>query len=191
MKYCFIDTETTGLDRIAHNIFQISAIITDEKLKIQDQINLSFKPHDTKRIDPEAMERVKLTAEDICGYKLTSQEAYDQLIEFLSQHCDRYNKADKLYMVAYNAAFDSDFLREFFKKHDDQYYGAWFWNPALCTMQLAAWTLLQGDIRPKMPNFKLATLCQIAGLEWDEEASHDASYDNIMNVELLKALKKL
>ena len=58
MKYCFIDTETTGLDRITHNIFQISAIITDEKLKIQDQINLSFKPHDTKRIDPEALEKL-------------------------------------------------------------------------------------------------------------------------------------
>jgi len=192
-KFCFIDVETTGLDSKAHNIFQISAIITDAKLKTLNEINLRFKPFDNKRIEPEALEKTGLTIEEITDVEMTSKEAYDELIEFLSRYCDRYNKADKLYLVAYNAPFDADFLREFFAKHDDQYFGSWFWHPALCVMQLAAWTLVNGgmEIRPKMPHFKLETLCKIADLEWSDEDAHDAAYDNRMTVKLLKAVKAL
>lgn len=191
MKYCFVDVETTGLDKVLHNIFQLSAIITDDKLKILDEVALSFRPHDLSRVSVEALEKTKLSLEEISGYELSSKDAYDRFIEFLSQHCDRYNKDDKLYMVAYNAPFDSDFLREFFAKHDDQYFGSWFWTPPLCVMQLAAWTLLQGNLRPKMPNFKLSTLCQVAEIPWDEASSHDAQYDNHATIKLLRAVRKL
>ena len=193
-KYCFIDTETTGLDRKEHNIFQISAVITDSKLKEIDQINLRFKPHSCARIDPEACERTGLSIEEITEVEKTSLEAYNELIEFLSKHVDRYNKTDKLYFVAYNAPFDNDFMREFFLKHDDQYFGSWFWTPPLCVMQYAAWTITLGDtpqynLRSKMPNFKLETLCKIAELDWDDEKSHDANYDNHMTIKLFKEFK--
>ena len=191
-KYCFIDLETTGLDRKAHNVFQISAIITDAKIKVLDEINLRFVPFDTKRIEVEALEKTGLSIEEVTKAEMSNKEAYNAFIEFLSKHCDRYNKADKLYFVAYNAPFDADFLREFFAKNDDSYFGSWFWHPPLCVMQLAAWTLVDApELRAKMPNFKLETLCKIAEIDWDESKAHDAEYDNHATIKLFKELKKL
>ena len=128
-----------------------------------------------------------MTVESLTDLEMSAREAYATLIEFLSRHCDRYNKADKMHFVGYNARFDYDFMREFFVKNGDSYFGSWFWNPPICVMQAAAWMTMR--VRGALPNFKLETLCKCAELGWDVSGAHDANYDITQTLELFKYIR--
>ena len=188
-KYFFLDVETTGVDRQKHNIFQIGGILTDPDLNILDQCNITFRPHSLEYVDDGALEKTKMTSEALDSLPLSSAEAYASFIGILSQHCNKFDKKDKIHFVAYNASFDVDFMREWFAKNGDTYFGSWFWNPPICIMQSAAW--LTQRVRGALPNFQLGTVCQSAGLGWDEDAAHDAYYDILKSLELFKYLQDL
>jgi len=187
-KHFFLDVETTGLDPNANEIFQISGIITDQQLNVLEECDWRFRPLSLENVEPDALTKTGMTLESLGGLPLSAKEVYGNLIEMLSRHCDRFNKLDKLHFVAYNAKFDSDFIRRFFEKNGDQYYGSWFWNPAICAMQATAWMTMR--VRGALPNFKLGTVCACAGLEWDEEKAHDASYDVHKTLELYQYLRR-
>jgi len=53
-------------------------------------------------------------------------------------------------------------------------------------MQSVAWCL--AEIRPTIPNFQLGTLCEAAGLGWDESLAHDALYDVRKTIDIFKDL---
>lgn len=188
-KYFFLDVETTGVDRQKHNIFQIGGILTDPDLNILDQCNITFRPHSLEYVDDGALEKTKMTREALSSLPLSSEEAYASFIGILSRHCNKFDKKDKIHFVAYNASFDVDFMREWFAKNGDTYFGSWFWNPPICIMQSAAW--LTQRVRGALPNFQLGTVCQSAGLGWDENAAHDAHYDILKSLELFKYLQDL
>ena len=185
-KYCFIDVETTGLDRKQHNIFQISGAIHDENLNELENFDLRFRPFSLECYEQGALDATGMTLDDLQHLPMSSYEAYKTLIQILSRHCNKYDKKDKLHFVAYNAAFDNDFLREFFAKHDDSYFGSWFWNPSICVMNAAAWFTQR--VRGAFPNFKLGTICECAEVGWDEAKAHDAQYDIQQTVALFKYL---
>ena len=187
-KHFFLDVETTGLDTRLHDIFQISGIITDANLNILESVDYRFCPFTLDTADPEALVKTGMTAESLSALPLTPREAYAGLNSLLERHCDRFNKLDKLHFVAYNAKFDADFIRAFFEKNGDNYFGSWFWNPPICVMQAAAWMTMR--VRGALPNFKLGTLCQCAELGWDEAAAHDASYDIHKTLELYQYLRR-
>jgi exonuclease I len=46
------------------------------------------------------------------------------------------------------------------------------------------------DVRGALPNFKLETLCQSAGLGWDPARAHDAQYDITQTIKLYKYLRE-
>jgi len=187
-KHFFLDVETTGLDTQLHDVFQISGIVTDHELNVLETVDWSFRPFSLEHVDPEALVRTGMTLEDLSGFHKSASQAYTEFTEVLSRHCDRYDKKDKLHFVAYNAKFDSDFVRAFFAKNDDAFYGSWFWNPPICVMQAAAWMTMR--VRGALPNFKLGTLCECAELGWNEEAAHDASYDIHKTLELYRYLRR-
>jgi DNA polymerase III alpha subunit (gram-positive type) len=187
-KHVFLDVETTGLDVNKNEIFQICAIITDPALAILDKIDLKFRPFSLEYVSVEALTKTGMTLQDLAELPLSACDAYAKFIEFLSPHCDRYNKADKMHFVGYNARFDSDFMREFFSKNGDQYFGSWFWNPPVCVMQAAAWMTMR--VRGALPNFKLETLCKCAELGWDDTLAHDANYDITQTLELFKYIRR-
>ena len=149
---------------------------------------MKFKPFSMDNVQDGALKVTGESIESLNSLELTSKDAYDKFVSFLDSHCDRYDKLDKLQLVAYNAPFDSEFLRSFFTKNDDKYFGSWFWFPALCVMQAAAW--LVKDDRRVFQNFKLGTLCECAGLDWDEDGAHDAMYDVEQTLNLYKYLVK-
>jgi len=186
-RYCIIDCETTGLDRKLNNIFQLSGIITDPDLNILEKFDFRFQPFSLEHIDPGSTEKTGMTLEKLEALEMTAPQAYVGFIEVLSRHCNKFNKADKLHFVAYNAQFDADFIREFFSKNDDNYFGPWFWTPPICVMQATAYFAQR--VRGAFPNFKLGTICKCAGLGWDESAAHDALYDVEKTLELFKYLK--
>jgi DNA polymerase III alpha subunit (gram-positive type) len=187
-KLFFLDVETTGLDSVHNDVFQISGIITDPQLNVLEKIDLRFQPFSLEHVQPEALTKTRMTLESLSELSMTSHEAYTKLVECLSRHCDRFDKKDKLHFVAYNAKFDVEFIRAFFQKHGDQFFGSWFWNPPICVMQAAAWMTMR--VRGALPNFKLETLCKCAELGWDESLAHDASYDISQTLELFRYLRR-
>jgi DNA polymerase-3 subunit epsilon len=187
-KLFFLDVETTGLDSLHNDIFQISGIVTDPQLNVLEKIDLRFQPLSLEHVQPEALTKTRMTLESLSELSMTSADAYTAIIECLSRHCDRYDKKDKLHFVAYNAKFDVEFIRVFFQKHGDQFFGSWFWNPPICVMQAAAWMTMR--VRGALPNFKLETLCKCAELGWDDSLAHDASYDISQTLELFRYLRQ-
>jgi DNA polymerase III alpha subunit (gram-positive type) len=187
-KLCFIDVETTGLDLKTHNIFQISARITDSRAKeVLDKIDLTFRPF-TMEAEQEALDLHGWSLEKMAELQMSSEQAYREFVSWLERHVDRFNKQDKLHFVAYNAKFDADWVRSWFGKHNDFYYGSYFWNPPICVMIGAAWFTQR--VRGAFGNFKLGTLCQAAELGWDEAGAHDAGYDIDKTIELYRYLNE-
>ena len=175
-KLCFVDLETTGVDRDKNEIFQLATIITDPTgNEILDEMTLSFKPFSTKHYQEGALEKTGVTVEYLNSLELTSLEARDLFIDLCKRHVDPYNKKDKMHLVAYNAQFDSEFLRKWWEKANDPYFGSLFWNPPICVMQATAWMIQK--VRGALPNFQLGTICECAEIGWDESNAHDAEYD--------------
>ena len=174
-KKCFIDTETTGIDRKLHDIFQLSGCIEDIDGTVLEEFDFKFRPFSLEHVEQSAFDKTGVTYEELENLPMTSWQAYAAFINVLSKHCNKFDKKDKMQFIAYNAQFDSEFLREFFIKHEDNYFGSWFWSPQICALQLAASFLI--DVRGALPNFQLATLCASAGFPWDESQAHNALYD--------------
>jgi len=187
-KHFFIDVETTGTDRQLHNVFQVSGILTDENYNTLEKCDLRFKPFSLDHVEQGALEKTGMTLETLNTPSLNSLEAYMQFTELLSRHCNKFDKKDKIHFVAYNANFDADFIRAWFSKHGDNYFGSWFWHPPICVMGMMTW--ITQRVRGALPNFKLSTLCQCAEIEWDESKAHDAKYDIKKTMELFMYAKK-
>jgi len=179
IKQCFIDLETTGLSPKQHGILEIGGLI--EYLDVSETFNLQAQPFPGDDIDVRALEVNNLTLKDIKKFP-PPRDTYEKLIITLSAHIDRYNRKDKLFFIAYNANFDSQFLREFFKKMDDEYYGSWFWHPPIDVMTMSAIRFM--NVRHTMKDFHLSTVAAKAGVEVDPDKTHTAMYD----VMLMRAL---
>lgn len=188
-KKCFIDVETTGTDISKHSIQQISVVILDE-----NDVEVGAFNHKMRPFKPDyeygALSITNLTPEELfSNERPSSLEAFDEFKTFLNQHVNRYDRKDKLLFVAYNSEFDERFVREWFNEHNDSYYNAYFWVPSLCLMKTAAWVLR--DHRDRLSNFKLGTVCKMAGIEFKETDAHDSSYDIKKTIELYRELLKL
>lgn len=174
-KKCFIDVETTGTVRKQHHIWQLAGEIVDVDNTVLERFNFKFRPFSLEHIDLEAIAHSGITYDELYDLPMSSDEAFVEFQAILGRHCNKYDKNDKYQFVAYNANFDNEFLREWFSCYEDNFFGSWFFNPSICVMQAMAMFLL--DVRHLIPNFKLGTLCECAGLGWDKSKAHDAMYD--------------
>jgi DNA polymerase-3 subunit epsilon len=180
-NYAYLDLETTGTDVTKHGVHQIA-------LSLQcgsewTELNYKVRPREGCMVSPEALEIAGVTIEQLKEYQ-PMRAVYDDLTSRLGRFCDKFDKSDKYFVVAYNASFDTDFLRQFFLDCGDKYYGSWFWHPPLCVMQMAAERLV--DQRPTMPNFKLMTVAKQFGFEVDESRLHEAGYDLLLTRQLFE-----
>ncbi len=173
MKRCYIDIETTGLSAWKNGIIQIACIIEiDGEVKKTFDINCNvFKDNE---IDDKALKINNRTTEEIAEFQ-DAKEVHSLFVGMLGEYVDKYKKMDKFVFVAYNASFDMQFLREWFKSAGDQYFGSWFWNPYIDVMTIAHHFI--GDQRLSMPNFKLDTVAKVFDIELEDENLHDALYD--------------
>ena len=186
-KLVFIDVETTGVDPERNGLTQISGCI-----QIGDTVSESFdyyvRPYPNDQIEVAALEvtgidrRQFLPADDPNCLKVEGQlfeepqVVYKSLVEMLGRHVNKFDKADKFQFVGYNAhSFDMPFMRKFWEKNNDRYFGSWFWYPCLDVMLL--WAQILQPIRPELTNFKLMTIAAHAGIEVDESRLHDSQYD--------------
>jgi len=186
-KLLYFDVETTGLDAKTNAIHQLSGAIEIDG-KIVEKFNFKVRPFEGAVITKEALDVAGVTAEQINEY--TPEDViYREFIAMLDRHCDRFNKLDKFFLVGFNnASFDNQFLREFFLRNNDVYFGSWFWSGSLDVFILATQKLM--EVRHTMKDFKLKTVAETLGIKIDESKLHDALYDVEITREILKRLEK-
>ena len=181
IKKLFYDLETTGVDHRQNGIHQISAAIEIDGV-VAESFNYLVAPNPKAKVSEEALQVGGVTLEQIQAYE-PMEKVFKEFKKLLSRHIDPYNKTDKAYLVGFNnGPFDDQFLRAWFNQNGDSFFGAWFWPGSLDVMTLANQYLIER--RPKMINFKLATVAQTVGIEVDEAKLHDANYD----IELTRAV---
>jgi DNA polymerase-3 subunit epsilon len=182
-KVLYFDVETTGLDPVKHDIIQIAGLI---------EINGEVKEEFEFKVRPLGKEEdISQEALDIHGYTLDvirefpeARETYNKLTALFGKHIDKYNKMDKFTPAGYNAEFDMNFLKEFFNKNNDVYFGSWVnWKkvdplPILYFLDYAG--------RIKLENYKLATVAAHFGIELN---AHDALSDIKATKAILTNLK--
>jgi DNA polymerase-3 subunit epsilon len=173
-KILFFDVETTGLDSKIHGIHQLSGLIEiDGEVKETFDFNINPAPHLV--IDPDALKISGKSIEQIRQYP-SEAEVYRAFIFMLSKHIEKFNNLDKAFLAGWNNAhFDNDFLRAFFIRNNDKFFGSWFWSNSIDVMVLATQYLIEQ--RPDMINFKLMTVATYLLGHIDQTKLHDASYD--------------
>lgn len=184
----WIDCETGGRDPDAHQITQIAAVVTDEKLK------LVSGPFERKiRLYDGAWEQEAL---DVQGYDsavwakeaVEAHDALSALIEYVKPFTHlKIGRSNKRYSAAHvgghNVGFDRDFLRASAKR-----LRLWLpltlWSGGMFdTMELAKWhAFLRGVEHPR---YRLEELCEEAGIPMPGRA-HDAMTDIMASVLLAR-----
>nr|DAQ87132.1 MAG TPA: DNA polymerase III subunit alpha [Caudoviricetes sp.] len=174
MKLLFFDLETTGTNPARHGIHQISGMIEIDGVE-RERFDFKVRPNPKAEVLDEALAVGGVTREQIESYP-PMEDVYRDFVGMLSRYVNKFNKADKFFLVGYNnAAFDNQFLRGFFLQNGDNYFGSWFWSNSVDVMVLAS-QYLPAE-RPLMPNFKLSTVASQLGVSVSEDKLHDALYD--------------
>ena len=181
IKKLFADLETSGLDPQLNAVLEIGLII--EYRDVYKELNFFCQPFPNDLVDSEALDVNKLTEEKIRSFS-TPRKVYDDLTAELSMHVDKYNPKDKFVLLGYNVGFDAQFLRSFWTKNQDKYFGSWFWYPPLDVMALAMRFLKER--RHFMKDFKLLTVAEELGLEINPEQAHGALYDACLTRDLYR-----
>lgn len=185
MKTIFIDVETTGTDDKIHGLIQLSGIIEVNEQEM-DRFDYLIQPHRGAVIDDEALKVNKHTREEVLGFdSLLSQ--YLKFVNLLDAYIDRYNRRDKFHFIGYNCAvFDDPFLRAWFLRAQNKYYGSYFWWPPIDVSNMAAVKYMEN--RKEFQDFKLMTVAQIAGITIDKDKAHDSMYDVEITREMFRKL---
>lgn len=186
-KLVFIDVETTGTDPERHGLTQISGCVQTGS-DVVETFDYYVRPYPKDIIDPKALEvtgidrRQLLPADHPDFIALEGQEFEDphyifaRLMVMFGKYVDQYNRSDKFHFVGYNAhSFDMPFVRRFWEKNNDRFFGSWFWYPCLDVMLV--WAQILQTKRAELANFKLATVARHCGIEVDDDRLHDSQYD--------------
>jgi len=174
-KFAFVDVETTGLDAEKHGIWQIAMMIEIDGTLVHQQC-WNVQPYRRDLMNTEALAKGHMTHETLETFPEPGQ-VKAEIEAVLDRFVKKRNKADKLHFVGYNSlAFDYPFLRHWWEKAGDPYFGSWFWHPSLDVMVLAGYYC--AEVRHQLVNFKLHNVAQqIMGVPIDETQAHDAMYD--------------
>lgn len=182
-KIFYFDVETTGLNPEKNGIIQFGALI-EINGKIVNEIDLKIAPFPSDVIEPEALKINGYTEDEIKGIEFGHPEIFfNGLIEVLAEHIDRYDRTDKFIVAGYNVSFDIGFLRAFFKKNGDDYYGSWFDPYPVDPYPVLAF--MRGNDNLITKNLKLLTIAEYLGIEIK---AHDALSDIQATRQIIKRL---
>jgi len=119
---------------------------------------------------------------------ITIVAAFRKLETYLGQFVDRFNPNDKLVLIGHNVSFDTDKLRDFFTLNGSNFYGSYFYQQAICTIQMATLYLTLSSNMNQVQSFKLCDLCTYFSIKVDESKLHEAEYDVDLLIKLYKKL---
>ena len=178
IKRIFLDTETTGLDPFKNDIIELGGVIETEEapdvIFAAEEFLFKMAPRNWDSISEEALKINKTTVEELKSYP-PPMVVYDEFIGLLDKYIDRYDKKDKFIFIGWNVYFDWNFLRSFFTKSGNKYFGSWFFWPPLGVECLAIEKLIKN--RWTLENFHLSTVAEKLKIEQDSTLAHSALYD--------------
>ena len=173
MKLLFFDFETTGLDHRIHAPHELSIILEYGDKLIKK--SFFFRPFKGALFTQKALEIGCVTIEQLKGYEKESN-VFKELVSFLDEHIEKWNKQDKAMLIGFkNASFDDFWMRELFERNHNKFFGSYFRNATIDCSALAANHLRKR--MHKMKNFKLVTVAKELGIKVDENKLHKADYD--------------
>jgi len=191
LKFCFLDTETTGLDPNRHAIIEVGATIDvleedDGPLwKEVERINFKMRPHEGAHINPEALEVHGYSQEQLLAFP-DPHGSLEDFKDTLGHYVNKFDKRDKLFFVGFNAGFDFGMVHSWFKNCGDNYCGSWFFSPPIDVAGFAAMYL--ANERHKMPNFRLETVGRHLGVVDEGTQFHSALDDVLVTKEIFKVV---
>ncbi len=186
MKVFWFDTETTGLDPYENDIIQIAGIVEIDG-SVAEEFNFTCAPSNPNNIDPKALEVNKLRREDILKYEPPGVMLKWKLLPLLNKYIQPHDKKDKFLMAGWNTQFDMRFLRKFWKKNNEDYFGSWFeW----VIFDVMVWYVgVEICTRHPYEDHKLVSIAAANGIHLD---AHDALNDIRVTRELYwKSLETL
>lgn len=185
-KLCFIDCETTGVDPVKNALIQIAGIVVIDGAEIET-FDCRCRPFADDTIVPSALEVVGMSFDEVMSAG-APVESYKFITKILSRHVDKFEKRDKFFFLGWNGIFDSNFVREWFKKNGDNYYGSFFSWPTIDVAVLAAHALMH--VRPEFEDFRLETVARYLGIDVDRFDLHDALSDIRITREIYYKIKE-
>lgn len=174
MKIFYFDIETSGLDSKINDILTLSGLIEIDG-EVKETIDLKIQPFNWESISDEALKVNGLTREEIKTF-LPPREAFLKIQSLFKKYVDPYKKnktsEDKLLPAGYNVKFDIDFLNQFWKKNNDNYFGSFIDYHALDLASIVLFLKYKGLL--KFPGYKLVDVANALGITFK---AHEASED--------------
>lgn len=167
-KIAYFDYEAGSVDVKRCGLTQLSVQIEINHVLVA-AANWFIRPNEHDEITLKAMEIQKISPADLLTEKYRPyEEVFPQLEAFLGLYVDRYNTADKYLFGGYNARFDEECTRRFFKQNNNNFFGSWFWSGPLDVMAIA--THVYQDHRHLLDSFSLGSLLRAYNI-MDEEGN--------------------
>jgi len=124
LKILWLDVETTGLDPRRNDVIQIAGILDIDTIPAAE-FNYLVQPFDFNTIEEDALKVNGRHVDELRNFD-TPGEVHDNITNILGKYIDRYDRTDKAFIGGQNPGFDRDFLKEFFVKNGDKFFGSWF-----------------------------------------------------------------
>lgn len=109
----------------------------------------------------------------VCRKNFKSDIKY-QIIKFLSNIIDPYNKDDKAYLLGWNSKFDSEFLHRLINTSKVK-YGNFLHHYPIDIQAIFAHKSMYSKKKPE--NLKLETVARFLNIKVNSSNFHDAEYD--------------
>ena len=167
MKIAYIDCQTTGTNAWKHDIIQLSIIIEIDSIVVSER-TWRIKPYNMNTIEKEALRINQTTIEELEQHP-DGMIVLTDIIEELKKFISPYDTRDKLYPAGHNVRFDRDFLKAFFTKHNNKYFGSFFWYKDICLLNIMYWLEYMNHI--DLDNYKLGTICEYLDVDLDRSNS--------------------
>jgi len=169
-KVLYLDEETTGTDPVKNDVIQLAAIV-EINGKIMERFNMRCQPWDYGNIDLQALYVNGLTVDDLITFP-EPMELYRSFTAMLGKYIDKFDRMDKFTPAGQNVPFDTGFLKCFFEKCGDKYYGSWMNWRHIDLLAVVRFLRFAGQLN--LENDKLVTVASHFGIEFD---AHDAMAD--------------
>lgn len=185
MKIFWFDVETTGLLPWKHGIIQFAYLIEVDGVE-RERGSYRIQPFDTDEIDNKALEVNGVSREELTKYLDPAIWFSGTLLPLLGKYVNKFDRGDKFTPAGFNTDFDVSFLREFFKKNGDKFYGSWFNYDLIDPLQYLRFMQPKVPSIQSFPDKKLGTVCERFGVSL--EGAHEAMADIIATRDLCQVL---
>jgi DNA polymerase III epsilon subunit-like protein len=183
-KVCYIDVETTGLDAVKQDIIQLAMLIEIDGVIVK-KVEFKCQPITWNNIQDGALKVHGYTLADLKEFpdvRLT----FSQVLDLLDTYVNKFDKNDKFVFAGYNCPFDSRFVREWFAKLGNPYFGSYFDYKEYDIFPLfKAYTQACGIT---LPNHKLVTAAEHFGIPLQ---AHDAMSDIMATYQIGKKIEEI